>query len=145
MIFTSFLHIAFEILKFFMEPNVSQIILILQHLYDFVYANVTLECSLDDLTNFFDDIEDSVNYDYCSTNPRIYYALQQITILAEISEGVYQFYEQDFKIIPDYRTGYHLGESILGSYFMVVKVVKFFKGYQCEKENAELVANWNFA
>ena len=75
-------------------PGFGPVILIIQHVYDAVYAYVLLQqCSIDDLTNIFEDIDKSLNYDYCSLDNKFQYGFQQVTLLAEILEGLYESYE----------------------------------------------------
>ena len=76
MILVSFVNIAIEIFNFTMQPGVGSVILILQHIYDALLAVALLqECSVEDLPKIFEDIDKSLNYDYCSSENKIYYGL----------------------------------------------------------------------
>lgn len=111
--------------------------MILQHIYDTILAYALLqECSILDLPQVFEDINKSLNYDYCSSENKVYYGLQQVTLLAEIFEGLYESYQQGLLFVPSYHTGYYIGEAIFGSILLVIKILKFVFQKNCEDDSS---------
>lgn len=133
MLSTSFYHMIFETYKFFTYQksdlgNFAHLLLAFQHLYDFIFAilSLLLDCQID-FEDFFEALfKSNLDRNTCSRE-EIKESFQQSTITLEIVEGAYYLYYNDGSEVwvPNFESGYYIGESLLAFIFFIRNIFFF--------------------